>query len=199
MLEDGVNVCEPGTVFLAVGRGGYVGMVRVEDGCLNVAAALHPWFIRQSGGLGPASVAVLHEAGCDVPQDLGDAKWRGTPHLTRRVRHPSAHRLFVLGDAAGYIEPLTGEGMAWALESGREAASLACDSIEHFDARSRARWERRHQEIVGRAQLRCMLIAAGWKKPWLMKLVVTLLAREPRFAMPVIQSLNAPSHREAYR
>jgi flavin-dependent dehydrogenase len=107
--------------------------------------------------------------------------------------------LFVLGDAAGYVEPLTGEGMAWALESGREAASLACDSIEHFDAQSRVRWERRHREIVARAQRRCTLIAAGLKKPLLVKLVVTLLARAPQFAMPVIQSLNAPSHREAYR
>ena len=32
----------PGTIFMAVGRLGYVGLVRVEDGLLNIAAALAP-------------------------------------------------------------------------------------------------------------------------------------------------------------
>ena len=46
-------------------------------------------------------------------------QWRGTPPLTRRAPSLAAERVFVLGDAAGYVEPFTGEGMAWALASAR--------------------------------------------------------------------------------
>jgi flavin-dependent dehydrogenase len=147
--------------------------------------------------LGRGAVSILQEAGFRVPDGLGDAKWRGTRHLTRRSRDKATHRLLVLGDAAGYVEPFTGEGIAWALESGREAAALACRSIESFDSRVEASWTRRHQEIVGHSQRRCALIAAGLRRESLMKLAVTLLARAPQFAAPVIRRLNARSHGEA--
>ena len=37
----------------------------------------------------------------------------------------AAERVFLLGDAAGYVEPFTGEGMAWAVTSGIAVAPLA--------------------------------------------------------------------------
>ena len=40
------------TIFMAVGRDGYVGAVRVEDGSLNVAAAFEPALVRRSGDAG---------------------------------------------------------------------------------------------------------------------------------------------------
>jgi len=42
----------------------------------------------------------------------------------RDVKHPAADRLLVLGDAAGYVEPITGDGMAWAIEDAAHAAEL---------------------------------------------------------------------------
>jgi len=41
---------EERTIFMAVGREGYVGAVRVEDGSLNVAAAFEPVLVRHWGG-----------------------------------------------------------------------------------------------------------------------------------------------------
>ena len=77
----------PHTIHMATGRGGYVGLVRVEDDRLDVAAAFDPAFVKAAGGLGPA-------AGVDPPRsrlagcrtDLADAPWKGTPALTRRPR-----------------------------------------------------------------------------------------------------------------
>src|SRR5262249_55165100 len=48
-----------GTIFMAVGRRGYVGLVRVEDGRLNVAAAFEAGFLRWHGRAGDAAAAVL--------------------------------------------------------------------------------------------------------------------------------------------
>ena len=38
-------------------------------------------------------------------------------------------RLLLLGDAAGYVEPFTGEGMAWGLTAATLAAPLASSGI----------------------------------------------------------------------
>ena len=63
LLDDGPSFYHERTIFMAVGRKGYVGAVRVEDGTLNVAAALEPLWVRRHGGPGLAAEAILREAG----------------------------------------------------------------------------------------------------------------------------------------
>ena len=60
--------------------------------------------------------------------DVGNARFTATPTLTRRRRTIQRGRLFILGDAAGYIEPFTGEGIAWALAS---AAAIVPHILAH--------------------------------------------------------------------
>ncbi len=103
---------------MACGRRGYLGLVRLEDGRLNLAAALDPCWMRVCGGPGPAAARLLAEVGWPPVPNLAEQNWRGTPALTRQARRRAAERLFLIGDAAGYIEPFTGEGMAWALAAG---------------------------------------------------------------------------------
>src|SRR5205085_586761 len=72
-----------GTIFMAVGLGGYVGLVRIEDGRLDVAAAFDADVVRAAGSPGAAAAAVLREAGLPAIPSLEAAAWRGTPALTR--------------------------------------------------------------------------------------------------------------------
>ena len=44
-------------------------------------------------------------------------------------RRPGRANVLLTGDAAGLVEPLTGEGISFALESGRLAASAAADAL----------------------------------------------------------------------
>jgi 2-polyprenyl-6-methoxyphenol hydroxylase-like FAD-dependent oxidoreductase len=111
---------------MATGRGGYVGLVRVEDGRLDMAAAFDPVFVKSVGGLGAAAETILREVGWPAPPALAEEPWKGTPALTRRARRLAGHRCFVVGDAAGYVEPFTGEGMAWAVMSAAAVAASAC-------------------------------------------------------------------------
>jgi len=45
------------------------------------------------------------------------------------VEHPGRYRIILAGDAAGLVDPITGEGIALALESGAIAGDAAADAI----------------------------------------------------------------------
>ena len=68
--------------------------------------------------------------------------WHGTPPLTSRPGRVAAERLFVIGDASGYVEPFSGEGMATALETALAVAPLADRSSARSGSPSLVdRWE----------------------------------------------------------
>lgn len=190
MLDDGEAAYGAGVIYMATGAAGYVGLVRVEGTRLNIAAALDPAAVRDRGGPGGAAAALLEEAGFHVPADLREADWRGTPPLTRRASRVSAHRFLVLGDAAGYVEPFTGEGMAWALSAGRAVAPIVSAALENFGRSTEKAWERRYRELTGRAQWRCRMIAAGLRRPGLVKAATVALEHMPALACPLIGRLN---------
>ncbi len=180
-------------VFMAIGAGGYVGMVRQEDGSLNVAATFDPALVRRVRTPGAAALEVLEEAGAPVVGGLADAEWRGTAGLTRRTT-PLAHdRLFFLGDAAGYVEPFTGEGIAWALASARAVEPLALRAIDRWHPRLAREWARTHRRVIGRRQLVCRALALGLAQPWLVRIGFETLERVPLAASCVMRLLNTPS------
>jgi flavin-dependent dehydrogenase len=181
----------PGTIFMACGAGGYVGLVRLEDGRLDIAAALDPGLVKRAGGLGRAAAATLAEAGFPPVPGLTELAWRGTPLLTRRLTRPAAERALALGDAAGYVEPFTGEGIAWALASGAAVAPLARRACRRWEPALAARWCLLYRQTVARRQRVCRVVAAVLRHPGLMRWLVALLGRAPRLAAPLVRYLNA--------
>jgi flavin-dependent dehydrogenase len=192
-VEGAPDVYGDGTIFMAVGGAGYVGMVRVEDGSLNVAAAFEPAFMRRLGAPGAAAMEILDEAGFEPIAALKQARWQGTPPLTRQSRPLAAERLFLLGDAAGYVEPFTGEGIAWALQSARAVAPLALQAIERWDPCLKRAWSQLHGRLIGRRQKRCRAVAMVLRRPWLAHLGFELCAWVPRAVGLVIKRWNEPS------
>ncbi len=180
----------PGSIYMATGRSGYVGLVRVEDNRLDIAAAFDPAFVKSAGGLGLAAVTILQEVGWPVPAGLAGAAWKGTPALTRHPRQIASDRLFVVGDAAGYVEPFTGEGMAWAIMS---AAALAPIAAKAWHPSLIREWETTHRRIVGRRQRTCRVVARVLRSPLLTSLAVRALGMMPILARPVVAALNRPS------
>jgi flavin-dependent dehydrogenase len=120
---------------------GYVGLVRLADGRVDVAGAMDQCAIRAAGGPARLMHDILRACGVDVP---GDALTRagammGTGRLTRSRRRHSAPGLLVAGDSAAYVEPFTGEGMTWAIAQGRAAGELAAMACGTSDAACAAR------------------------------------------------------------
>jgi flavin-dependent dehydrogenase len=180
------------TVFMAVGAGGYVGIVRVEDGSLNVAAAFDPALVRRARTPGAAACEVLAEAGAPAVAGLDQALWQGTPGLTRWTRPLSQDRLFFLGDAAGYVEPFTGEGIAWALASARAVEPFVLMAIERWQPRLAREWGRAYQQRIGRRQINCRAVAFSLRQPWLIRLGFEILDRSPFAASGMMRLLNKP-------
>ncbi|HZY89862.1 MAG TPA: FAD-dependent monooxygenase [Gemmataceae bacterium] len=179
-----------GTVYMACGARGYVGLVRLEDGRLDVAAALDAAWVRASGGPGRAALPLLAAAGLPPVPGLLDLAWRGTPALTRRATRVAGERLFVLGDAAGYVEPFTGEGMAWALAGGLAVAPLAAEAARRWRPSLAAAWAATYRRVVVRRQYLCRAAAAVLRRPLLARAIVRVLARVPALATPLLRHLN---------
>jgi flavin-dependent dehydrogenase len=179
-----------GRLFMAVGRGGYVGLVRLEDGRLDVAAAADPGFVRDAGGPGPAASQILESSGFPIPSGWAGADWRGTPLLTRRAGVPAGERLLVVGDAAGYVEPFTGEGMAWALAAGRAVAPIADRGIREWDQRLITEWSAVHRRAVAGRQTVCRAAAFVLRRPGAAGLITALLACWPGLAGPVLRRMG---------
>lgn len=179
-----------GTIYMACGAGGYVGFVRLEDGSFNAAAALDPAFLQAAGRPGPAVDAILHQAGW--PRTEGVAEWRGTPTLTRQRRCLAADRIFVIGDAAGYVEPFTGEGIAWALRCGAAVADVAVAAVTRWQPQLADVWTNRYRRLVHRHQRVCRWVAAVLRRPRLCGAIVAQLDTKPWLAQPVVKKITAP-------
>ncbi len=177
VLEDGPFA--RGAITMVCGRRGYVGAVWLEDGRLDVAGALNAAWMKGVGGPAAAVTKIYEDAGVAV-SGLADAAWRGTPGLTRR-RKIEAERLVVIGDAAGYVEPFTGEGMAWAMMCGEAIAGV----IE-----SGTIWAQAHRELIGRRQRECRWIARLLRNPNICSLAIGVLGAAPALAAPIVRRIS---------
>jgi menaquinone-9 beta-reductase len=137
VFDDAPEFYAPEAIHMAYARAGYVGAVRLEDGKLDVASALDPRRLRRPDGAAAAVAAILRECGFPCPEGLEAKSFRGTPALTRRRARVAAEGLFVLGDAAAYIEPFTGEGMAWAMQEALLLVPLAKAAMPALWCRAR--------------------------------------------------------------
>jgi flavin-dependent dehydrogenase len=102
-----------------------------------------------------------------------------------------------VGDAAGYVEPFTGEGMTWALESARALLPLAREAVqkvpgEGWDPELVARWLRVRRRTLGsRALIRA--VARLTRHPRLATGAVRLLSGLPALAAPLVRRATGPA------
>jgi menaquinone-9 beta-reductase len=184
-----------GCVRMAVGRGGYVGITDVEETRINIAAAIDVGFLRAQGGPAGAVRAILASAHIPATSALETLDWQGTVPLTRHLVRPAAHRVFVLGDAAGYVEPFTGEGMAWALSAADALVPLAARAIAGWDSAIEREWVATYDRMVRQNQRWCRIIARALRYPPLVGLMVASLSLHPALARPLLARVasGAPS------
>ncbi len=187
------DVYHQGIVFMTVGRGGYVGLVRVEDHQLNVAAAFNKNHLKDGGSVGSAANVILVEAGSEPLVELEHASWRGTTALTRQTRPLACERLFVLGDAAGYVEPFTGEGMAWAMTSGKAIAPLVWGAVQCWKPSLVRSWESLHHRLVSRRQHLCVALSRVLDHDRFARVAFELVGRFPGIARLMIAQATASS------
>ncbi|MEM7576879.1 MAG: FAD-dependent oxidoreductase [Planctomycetota bacterium] len=174
-----------GDVRMFVGRGGYVGAVRTNavpgqagpSRGIEFAAAMRPGLLKDCGGIGAAVSRLMTEAqdNRDVAETIGRANWRMTPPLTAFRKHVAAPGLLIVGDAAGYVEPFTGEGMAWALQSADDASDVVAEALDgtlSYDAAA-ARWTKRDARQRRLGRMWCWGTRATLRQPALIQALTT--------------------------
>jgi flavin-dependent dehydrogenase len=196
------------TIHMVCGDGGYVGLVRLEDGRVDVAGAVWPerHEIESTGHHHPGGDAALEavkRVGKErivrifetilatasigpLPPDAAE-RLMTTPPL-RRLRHYGEHGLLAVGDAAGYVEPFTGEGMAWAIRSGIVAAD--CIAAGGTPDEIADRWLARRQEFLRRRQWICRALARGLETPARSRWLVRGMSLAPWAVRRAVARLN---------
>ena len=194
-LNAGVSGYDRGTIHMAIGRHGYVGLVRNEAGDLNLAAAFDRPQLIAAGGPAASAAAVLAEAGFNPLPEAAGASWRATPSLTRRSSPPAAARLLLLGDAAGYVEPFTGEGMGWALVGALAVVPLVLQGQAEWSRGLEREWARRHARLIGSRQRLCHGLAFALRRPDLSRALLAAAGRWPALTTPLFQHLDGATLR----
>jgi flavin-dependent dehydrogenase len=125
--------------------GGYCGMSEVEDGTINVCLLAHESVFQgaQNGrNQGASEIATfLHWMQAENPR-LGHwleqaesvlpafERWLSIAQVSFARKQTVVDDVLMVGDAAGLIVPLAGDGIAMALQSGRLAGECTMDFLE---------------------------------------------------------------------
>jgi len=191
-LENTTDLYTPGIIYMACGKRGYAGLVRVENGRLHIAAALDLYAARHASGAGTAVAEIIRESGLPVPAGLDICRWYGAPALTRRRKTLFDPRLFIIGDAAGYVEPFSGEGMAWALASANRVLPLVEQGVKAWLPELGRQWEVQHRALIGSRQRTCRAVTLLLRNQGLTRIAVEALKCSPTLATPLVRRINRP-------
>lgn len=173
---------EPEVIHMAYGPGGYVGCVRLEDGKLNVAAALEVAVVKKARGPATVIARLLEQTGWPAIANLSDVAWQGTPPLTRQPTRPAATRVLAIGDAGGYVEPFTGEGIGWAMASGCMLAEFAGRAVHRWQASLADQWIALQKRNKTQSCQLCRAVTWVSQHPALARSLVGIVGRWPRLA-----------------
>lgn len=182
------------TIEIHLVSGGYLGLVRI-DGSVHAAALTEPtsprllldaWSSRSS------RLAAL--AGTDPHRASDFAATGPLPWRPRAITGAIGNTAVVLtGDAAGYEQPFTGEGMTWAIES---AGILAEAIVRHgrWSDRASRDYAQAHQEAFALRRWRLRAIAAagaGWLRRPTWALAIRMAGRMPVVPGAIVRSVVA--------
>lgn len=98
------------------------------------------------------------------------------------VVDPVVHgRTLLIGDAAGAVDPITGEGMSLALISARIAAEAIQDATGTGDLAVLERYAATRRKLMAPARRLARLLLAASGRPWMADRAVRRLSRNPEF------------------
>ncbi len=171
--------------------GGYGGAVEVEDGTIDIAYLTRHDQVKACGGLQSFEEKIIWQN--PAFKKLLTESERLQPTLTIsnisfRPKKQIQDHILMLGDAAGMIPPLAGNGMAMAIHAGKLASEAATDFLQKKISRRqmeqqyqqawnrqfayRLFWGRRLHRFMGKPALSEFSVRALQKMPFLLPGIV---------------------------
>ena len=169
-----------------VGPGYYVGLAPTPGGELNVGMALPIEDHGRSARLRfEAAIAGIPPVARRLADSTRLTPIRGTAPIGHRVSTPAGPGWLLVGDAAGFVDPFTGEGIHRALRSARAAADAILSGGDVPDA---YRAERR-RAFAAKTTL-SWLVQGFLAAPPVLEYVVGRLGSRPRAALRLGSALG---------
>ena len=118
------------------------------------------------------------------------ARVLATPLLTRRRTQLGAHRVLAVGDACGYVEPFTGEGMTWALQSAEALVAMLPESLADWPADLPQRWTRHNRRLLGTQQAICRSVRYCLHRSTMAAVAFAIAGRVPGLGRAVARMIG---------
>lgn len=188
-LPDG---CEPDAITMLHGAQGYAGIAPLQTGEALIAAAVDPAWVKLPHEA-PPLIALMRDLGLQIALDAPLSSTGGAPGLTRtRASIEADGCIFLIGDATGYIEPFTGEGMTWGLQD-------ACMIFHHARASLAGRytpgnWTKQHRNINRHRNALCLISARLLRKPALTRALISVTSSVPVLTQVITAGVHAMQH-----
>ncbi len=106
---------------------------------------------------------------------------RGAGPLSQRAASQTAERLVLMGDAAGYVDAVTGEGLTLAFQCARALAEVAPGALERGATRAAlAGYQRAFDAAYRRYAITTRAVLALVRRPGLRRRAIQFLAEHPK-------------------
>lgn len=172
-------------------KGGYCGMVKVENGLLNITYLTTKKTLQKYGKIATMQEAVVKK-NPHLAEIFNNGEAVGKPIVISNISFARKglveNHVLMCGDAAGMIFPICGNGMAMAIHSGKMVSDLL---IEYFNKglsrqtleqsyqktwdaqfRNRLFWGRQIQHFMGKPILSELALFGLRLMPWTMPLII---------------------------
>jgi len=113
-----------------------------------------------------------------IPSSLNVGKLKGAALPNRPIKKTYADRVLLCGDAGGLIHPLTGEGIEYAMSSGRIAADVIAEALEIGDTSAKflSKYEKLWKKDFGKTIKLFLRTSKRWEK--MTEKLVKLISRD---------------------
>jgi flavin-dependent dehydrogenase len=162
---------------------GYLGVNDVEGGITNICGLVHARRLQGHKGRWDAFVETIRTE--EPPLDAMYGRYApaqegflSSEPVIFRARSAVEEGIFMIGDASGVIDPLTGNGMAMAMQSAVVALPFVVAALEGGDRiRSEDDYRNRHAELFGRRIAWSRRVAFLLSRPALLDQILRLSHR----------------------
>lgn len=165
-----------------VGHGAYAGLALLEDGLTNVAVVANARDVKARAGSVEEFFSETLQSIPAVAQKLEAAERvggiRGVGSMARRSRRTAGDGYLLVGDAASFLDPFTGEGIYEALKGAQLAAPVASAALKSGDVSADtldAYRVARRRSFTAKGQV-CWIVQGFVNTPPLMNYVTERLA-----------------------
>ncbi|HKK76651.1 MAG TPA: NAD(P)/FAD-dependent oxidoreductase [Saprospiraceae bacterium] len=179
--------------------GGYAGAVQVEDGSIDIAYLCRARQLQEAGGISALEEQILFKNPAIRALFTSGDRYPQPPIAISNVsflpKRQVVEGMLMVGDAAGMIPPLAGNGMAMGIHGAKLAVAATTDFLHHKLSRQqmedqyqtqwnrtfarRLRWGRRLHQFMGRPMISDWAVRSLAVYPPLLKPIIRFTHGKP--------------------